>query len=228
MGAQRLVGMVDQRDVGGFIERALQDAGLHHQLFDLLVAAFGIDDRAGLLVERVVFGREQRDDRVDLLVELRAVVGRARDDQRRAALVDQDRVDLVDHGEAVAALDHVGQRVLHVVAEVVEAEFIVGAVGDVAGVGGAALGVVEAVHDLADRHAEEAVDLAHPFGVARGEVVVDGDDVDAPAFEGVEIDWRRGDQRLALAGAHFGDAALMEHDAPDQLDVEMPQTQSAL
>ena len=58
-----------------------------------------------------------------------------------------------------------------------------------------------------DGQAEEAVDLAHPLGVALGQVVVDGDDVDALAGERVEIDRQGRDQRLAFAGVHFGDLA---------------------
>ena len=87
--------------------------------------------------------------------------------------------DFVDDGEDMAALDHVLEPVFHVVAQIVEAVFVVGAVGDVAGIGLLALFVVEAVDDDADGQAEEVVDLAHPFGVAPGEIVVDGDDVDA-------------------------------------------------
>ena len=48
-------------------------------------------------------------------------------------------VDLVDDGEDMAALHHVLEPVLHVVAQIVEAELVVGAVGDVAGVGCLAL-----------------------------------------------------------------------------------------
>ena len=44
--------------------------------------------------------------------------------------------------ELMAALDAIGQVVLHVVAQIVETEFVVGAVGDVGGVGVAALLVV--------------------------------------------------------------------------------------
>ena len=97
-----------------------------------------------------------------------------------------------------------------------------------AGVGGAALVVVEAVDDDADRQAEELVDLAHPLGVALGEVVVDGDDVDALAGERVQIDGQRGDQRLAFAGLHLGDGALVEHHAAHQLHVEMALAEGAL
>ena len=64
-------------------------------------------------------------------------------------------VDLVDDREVVSALDHLGELVLHVVAQIVEAELVVGAVGDVGGVGVGALAVVEAVHDDADGQAEE-------------------------------------------------------------------------
>ena len=101
--------------------------------------------------------------------------------------------DLVDDGVDVPALDHVLQPVLHVVAQIVEAELVVGAVGDVAVVFLLALLVVEPVHDDADGQPEELVDLAHPLGVALGEIVVDGDDVHAAAGERIEIDrqaWR--------------------------------------
>ena len=92
------------------------------------------------------------------------------------------------------------ELVLHVVAQIVEAELVVRAVGDVGGVGCGALAVVEAVHDDADGEAEEAVDLAHPLRVAAGEVVVDGDDVHALAGERVEVGRQGRDERLAFAG----------------------------
>ncbi len=128
----------------------------------------------------------------------------------------------------MAALDHVLQPVLHVVAQIVEAVFVVGAVGDVAGIGRLTLGVVETVDDDAGGQAEEAVDLAHPFGVALGEIIVDGDDMDALAGERVEIDRKGGDQRLAFAGLHLGDVALVQHHAADQLHVEMALAEGAL
>ena len=96
-----------------------------------------------------------------------------------------------------------------------------------AAVGDLALLVVEVVLDDADRHAEEAVDAAHPFRVAAREVVVDGDDVNALAFERVEIGGQRGDERLAFAGLHLGDRAAVQHHAADQLHVVVPHVQHA-
>ena len=176
----------------------------------MLVAGFGQVDRALLLVDVVILAHQLRDEGVDADIEAGAILRRTGNDQRRARLVDQDRIDFVDDGEVVAALDHLRHVVFHVVAQIVEAEFVVGAVGDVGGIGLPPLVVVESMHDDADAHAEEAVDLSHPLGVAAGEIIVDGDDVHAFAGERVQIDRQGGDERLAFAGAHLGDGALVQ------------------
>ena len=243
--AQRLLHVVEQRHVRGIVEAAgLQAMG--EQLLGLGHARFGQRRGLVLFVDDEVAGRfetiailaldlalvhfaalQLRDDPIDFVVEVGRLFRRARDDQRRAGFVDQDAVDFVDDREVVAALHHRADVELHVVAQVVEAELVVGAVGDVAAVGDLALLVVEVVLNHADRHAEEAIDAAHPLRVAAGEVVVDGDDVNALAFERVEIGGQRRDQRLAFAGLHFGDRAVVQHHAADQLHVVMPHVQHA-
>ena len=164
---------------------------------------------------------ELRNDLAHAGVLVGGLVGGAGDDERGARFVDEDGVDFVDDGVVVAALHAVLDFELHVVAQVVEAELVVGAVGDVGGVGGAALVVVEVVDDDADGEAEELVDLAHPLGVALGQVVVDGDHVNAVTGERVEVAGEGGDEGLAFAGLHFGDLALVQHHAADQLHVEV-------
>ena len=169
----------------------------------------------------------------EAVVEVGRLLGRAGDDQRRARLVDEDVVDLVDDREVVhrdglavladaaAVLDLLLQRRRHVVAQVVEAELGVRAVRDVRRVGRALLLVGLVVLQHADGQAEAFVDRAHPVRVAAGEVVVDGDDVDALAGERVEHDRERAGERLALAGAHLGDLAVVQDHAADQLHVEV-------
>ena len=171
--------------------------------------------------------RQLRNDAVDLVVEVGGLLGGTRDDQRRPGFVDQDAVDLVDDREVVPALHVVREVELHVVAQVVEAELVVRAVGDVAAVGDLPLLVVQVVLDDADRHPEEAVDAAHPLRVAAGQVVVHRDDVDALAGQGVQIGGQGRDQRLAFARLHLGDPAAMEDDAADELDVEVPHVERA-
>ena len=210
------------------------------QLLDLGRAFVGQGGGVRLLVADEVAGRvlavalahllaalEPGDDPVDQGVLLGRLLGRTGDDQRRSRLVDEDRVHLVDDGEVVAALDHGLQRELHVVAQVVEAEFVVRAVGDVRAVGGLAFAVGQSVLDDADLEAEEPVDLAHPLGVAARQVVVHGDDVDALAEQGVEVDGQGGDEGLALAGLHLRDLALVQDDAAHQLHVVVAHPQGA-
>ena len=198
--------------------------------FDLGDALFGRDDDPFLLVDFVVDVSLQRPhDARELVVEAGRVVRRAGDDERGTRLVDEDRVDLVDDRVGVATLHHLGATRRHVVAQVVEAELGVRAVGDVGRVRGTLFLEVDDVgDDESDGKAEEPVDRAHPFGVAACEVVVHGDDVDTPALEGVQVDRQRRDEGLSFAGLHFGDPAEVERHPAHQLDVEVALADGAL
>ncbi len=80
--------------------------------------------------------------------------GGAADDERHAGFVDQDGVHFVDDGEVVAALHlFLGALGHAVVAQIIEAELSVGAVGDVAGVHLAADRRRLVVQDATDRQA---------------------------------------------------------------------------
>ena len=243
--AERLLHVVEQRHVRRIVEAARLQP-VREQLLGLGHAGLGqrrglvllVDDEVARGLEAIAIlaldlalvdlaALQLRDDAIDFVIEVGRFLGRTGDDQRRARLVDQDAVDFVDDREVMAALDHRRDVELHVVAEVVEAELVVGAVGDVAAVGDLALLIVEVVLNHADRHAEEAVDAAHPFRVAAREVVVHGDDVNALAGERVEVGGQRGDERLAFAGLHLGERAVVQHHAADQLHVVVPHLQHA-
>src|SRR5579871_3304489 len=155
---ERLVDVMDEQDV-----TRVKEIPNTEQRFNPGHAFLGQRDGTQLLVNRVmVFGLQARDDAVDDVVGVGGFLGSARDDERRARLVDQNRIDLVDDREIVRALDVVLEVELHVVAQVIEAKLVVLTVSDVAGVGGLAIGVAHAVHDHADAQPQEAVDAAHP------------------------------------------------------------------
>ena len=222
---------VEALDLGQFL--GLADA-LVGQV-DGVLLLLDLEVAARLLLLEV---RELDGDLVRLVVAAHVGERRPGDDERRAGLVDEDVIHLVDDGVIQRqALHLLVVRVvivvaaaggLHVVAEVVEAELGVGAVGDVAVVGLAAGDGVHVGLDVAGGDAEGAVDGEHPFAVAAGEVVVDGDDVDALALEGVEVRRERGDERLAFAGDHLGDVAAVQDDAADHLHVEVAHVLGAL
>ena len=148
LGRERLGQLVDVVDGHGVVDVLDPDRLLH-----LLDPRLQRDDRLLLLVHFVVdVAGQAAGDGGELVVELRRLVGRPRDDERRARLVDEDGVDLVDDGEDVLALGHEIPAPGHVVAQVVEAEFAVGPVGDVRRVGGPLDGgVVDVGADPPDR-----------------------------------------------------------------------------
>ena len=199
--AQSLVDVVDELHVLRIVEVAevQQPLALRH-------AFFGQRRGAHLFVERVIHVDDQlRDDLVDSIVFIGRFFGGAGNNQRRARLVDQDRVDFVDDSELMAALDALREIVFHVVAQVVESEFVVRAVGDVRCVGRAPLHVVEIVNDHADREPQHLIDRAHPLRVAPRQVIVHGDDVHAEPGERIQIRGQRGDERFSFARLHLGD-----------------------
>ena len=196
-GPDGLVDVVGEGGVGGVGEVLHVEGGL-----GLGHAPGGEGDGPGLLVDHVVgvdvlgllllvvhgghgHALQARGEVVRQGVELGGLLAHAGDDQGGPGLVDEDGVHLVHDGEGVAPLHELGLVDGHVVPEVVEAELVVGAVGDVGVVGGLLAGGVDAVDDQAHGEAHPPVDLAHPVAVALGQVVVDGDDVDPLAGQGV-------------------------------------------
>ena len=61
--------------------------------------------------------------------------------------------------------------------------------------------------------------MAHPLGVAAGQVVVHGDQVGAPTGQGVEVERKGRHQGLAFTGGHLGDSPLMQDDPTDKLNI---------
>ncbi len=229
VGLERRVHVVQQGQVMGGVEAfaLLQDVVFHQQRLDQLVAFLGELHLALFLIDEIVafvflgLRLEPGNQHVHLLVQLGGVRRRAGNDQRRARLVDQDRVHLIDNGVIERPLHPVFQTERHVVAQIVEAEFVVGAVGHVAGVGFAFLFLGLLGKDHAHAQAQEFVQRTHPVGVPLGQIVVHRDHMHAAAGEGVQVGGQGGGQGFTFPGAHLGDAALMQGDAPHQLDIEM-------
>src|SRR5579883_2829226 len=98
------------------------------------------------------------------------------------------------------ALDVIFQVELHVIAKIIEAEFVVLTVGNVAVIGLFALLIGEAVDDHSDAETEKIIDMTHPFGVTASQIVIDGHYMDASPGQGVEHRRQSCDKRLALAG----------------------------
>ena len=171
------------------------------------------------------------------MIEVLRLTRLTADDQRRSRLVNEDVVHLVHDREGVPTLHPRLKLSDHVVAQVVEAELVIRAVGDVRGVRlttgdwakacGALLAAMEigikdvrrVMGDDAEREAEEGEERTHPLRVASREVVVDCDHVDASAGERIDGGGERADKRLPFTSAHLRNLPLMQNDRTQDLHV---------
>ncbi len=146
------------------------------------------------------------------------------------------------------SLDELILREAHVVPQVVEPEDVVGAIGDIRIIGFLLLDPpqvpiyrlvlvfvlrVEYVRSLdfarlrtsslkrAHAYPKDIVNRPHPLGVELRQVIVHGYQVCPFALQCIEIKRRRCDQRLTFTGLHLRDAALVQDNRPDQLDVKL-------
>jgi hypothetical protein len=168
-----------------------------------------------------------------------------RQDQRRAGLVDHDAIGLVNNRKMEAAKQHPAllsraQQRTHLqlrarrpaacgypVFQVVEDQLLVGAVGDVAGIGGASVVQAEAADDYTHAEPEKAEQRAHLFRVAFGQVIVDRHHVNrCVGRRGYACRQCRG-QRLAFAGLHFRELSRHQRRCAHQLRIEGLQSQAA-
>ena len=138
-----------------------------------------------------------------------------------------------------------------VIAQVVEAELVAGAVGHVRLIrllarhrppvhqplisqmaGGVDVVIIVQTGELGDNqpdaHAESVEYLPHPAPITPGQIVVDRHEMHALPRQSVEIEGQRGHERLALARLHLDDVAPVKDHTADQLHVVMAYTDGAL
>ena len=162
LGLERLDEVVHQLAMHVEVQVVNAQGALH-----LLHARLERGDGLALLVHLVVgVALEGGHDAGEAVVGVCRSLGNTRDDERRAGLVNQDGVDLIHDAERVATLHTVVEAHGHVVAQVVEPELRVGAVGDVRGVRGAAILLGHHRADHTHRQAQGLVHGPHPVGVA--------------------------------------------------------------
>ena len=121
------------------------------------------------VAKHVLLSDQLLDQRFPFVVLMCGNRCRATDDERRPRFVDENRIDFIDNGIAIAALHLLLACGGHaVVAQIIETELTVRPVGNVHRVLLAADIGFLIVLNAANRQPEETVKLPHPFGVAPG------------------------------------------------------------
>ena len=224
MCAQRLIDVVENfhiRDIGKIVHS--------EQVFTAPKSFLRQRDGAVLFIDLIIdVAAEFRDDLVETVVLVGRFLARPGDNQRCSRFVDENRVDFVHDCILMGALNAMRQIELHVVAQIVETELVVGSIRDIGTVGFPPFIVVQAVLDNPNGESQKFVQASHPLGVAPGQIIVDRYDVNPFAFQGIQICGKRCDQRLTFTCLHFRNAALMQHNSTDKLHVEMPHVERAL
>ena len=202
---------------------------LHSQkVFGPRHALLGQGHGAALFLLGVMgFRMQLRDDAVDAVVEFRRFFGRPRNDERRSCFINENAVHLIDDGIVEVSLHHLFDAELHIVAQIIKAEFIVRPVGHVGQVGFPALAIIEPVDDAPDIETQEPVNFPHPFAVAAGQVVIHRHQMHAPSGKGIEVNRHGGDQGFPFTGLHFGNGSLVQHNPADDLHIERTHPQNA-
>ena len=223
--------MVQQAQVGSRIQAfaLFQQALAKQQIFDLLMAGFSQFNLAGFLVNGEVTGGfafladlallKTRHQCIDGLIQLGRILSGTGNNERCTGLVDQDGIHFIDNGKVETALNLVFNTEGHVVAQVVETELVIGAVGDIGLVSSPLFFLWLARRHYSHLHAEETVKLAHPLGITAGQVIVHRHHVHAFAGKRIQVDRGGCHQGFTFTGLHFGDSALVQGHAPDELDI---------
>ncbi|OPY65435.1 MAG: hypothetical protein A4E57_03202 [Syntrophorhabdaceae bacterium PtaU1.Bin034] len=221
VGLQGLVDMVEELHIFGIIEVVhLED------LFDARDALFGEISAFCLLVYlEIIVLFQLVDDSVDPVIFVRRFLGRTRNDKRCPGFIDKDTVHLVHDGVVELPLHELVEIVLHIISQIIEAEFVVRAVRRVTTVRFLSFRVIEAMDHHADGNIEKRIDGPHPFCVTTCQIVVHRDHVNAETGKGVEIHGKGCNEGLSLARRHFRYLPFMEHDAAYKLHVEMTHSQ---
>ena len=161
-------------------------------------------------------------------IDLCGFIRLAGNNKRRACLINQDRVNLIDNRVMQAPQNQLVLVDGHVVTQIVKAQLVVRHIGDVAGIGSLPLLGGHLVKDNAAGQPHKAIYLPHPLCVALREIIVHRNDHGAFAFKCVQIRRKRRNKRLAFAGLHLRDSTLMKNNAADQLHAERFHSDRAL
>ena len=159
------------------------------------------------------------------IVIIRRLLSRAGNNQRCAGFIDENGVHFIDEAVVQRSLHHLIQGCDHIVTEVVEAEFIIRSVGNIGIIGNLSLIEIKVMDNEAYRETQEFINLAHPFTVSFGQVIIDRNDMNPFSFQRIQIHRSRCHQGFTFAGAHFCNIAAMEDDAADELYIKMTHAQ---
>ena len=100
-----------------------------------------------------------------------------------SCLINQDRVDLIDDGIMQISLYQLLFIDYHIVTQIVETKLVIGDIGNVAVICGAALFFCGSVQYHTYGQSQKFMDFTHPAGITACQVIINRYDMDALAVQ---------------------------------------------
>ena len=88
--------------------------------------------------------------------------------------------------------------------------------------------VIHPALDNSNCQTQKTINLAHPLCVASGEVIIDGNNMNAFFFKGIKINRQGGYQSLAFACSHFSNLTAVKNDAAHNLNIKVALSEGSL
>mmetsp|Transcript_25747 Transcript_25747/g.60105 ORF Transcript_25747/g.60105 Transcript_25747/m.60105 type:complete len:345 (-) Transcript_25747:386-1420(-) len=163
------------------------------------------------------------------LILLSRLVRFSGDDKRRPSFIDEDGIHLIHNRElkGISLSQHKISRCwCHLIPQVVEAQLTVCHICAFTAVSLLLLLVGHATLHNANGNTQKPEGLPNPLSITPSEVVIHGHNVNAFAFQAIEVRWQDCYEGLPLASPHFSDVALMQSNASHKLHIKMAQPEN--
>ncbi|MNU81371.1 hypothetical protein D3C71_710290 [compost metagenome] len=131
----------------------------------------------------VLFRFQTLHETVGCIVQLGRFLGLSGNNQRSTRLIDKNGVHLVNNAEIERTLNHLLFVENHIVTQIVEPEFIVRSVRNIASISRLLLFMFHTVQVDPYGHSQEVIDLAHFRAVTLCQIIIHGHNVNALAKE---------------------------------------------
>ena len=155
------------------------------------------------------------------LIQLGGFTTLTGNDQRCTCLINQNGVNLVDDTVVKVTLYQLLLVDNHVITKIVKSKFVISNVSNITVICLAAFFRLHVVQNYAYSQPKESVNLSHLVGITFRQVIIDCDNVNTFAFQGIQIGWQCSYKGLTFTSFHLGNTALMKYDSTDKLYFEM-------
>ena len=162
------------------------------------------------------------------LIQLSGFTALTGNDQRSTCLIDQNGVNLVDDTVVKVTLYQLLLVDNHVITKVIESKLIIGNISNITVISCAALFRLHVIQNNTNGQAKESVNLSHLISITFRKVIIDCDNVNTFAFQGIQIGWQCSYKGLTFTSFHLGNTTLVKYDSTDELYFEMLHSQYSL